>query len=140
MQQFSALYRLMSRATRWRLLTTSLLMLLAIGAEIVTVGAVFPLLALGSGQGGGLIDPRIGEWLAWIGGTPLVGAAILLAVAAVAAAAIRLLLAWATQRFVSRLGHELAMAIFSRMLRQPYADYLQQNSSEALSAMERPSA
>lgn len=137
MQHFRTLYRLMNRATRWRMFATCLLTLLSIAAEIVTIGAVLPLLALASDPESGLISPGLREWLSFVGGTPLVGAAMLLALAAVAAAVVRLLLAWTSQSFVMSLGYELATSIFSRILRQPYSAYVQSNSSEALSAIEK---
>ncbi|MDB5692990.1 MAG: transporter ATP-binding protein, partial [Alphaproteobacteria bacterium] len=56
---------------------------------------------------------------------------------AVAAAAVRLLLLWLTQRYVMAVSHDIATAIFGRMLRQPYADYVKRSSSEALASMEK---
>lgn len=112
-------------------------MLISIGAEIVTIGAVLPLLALASDPDSGLISPGLREWLSFVGGTPLVGAAMLLALAAVAAAIVRLFLAWTSQSFVTSVGYELATCIFSRILRQPYSAYVKSNSSEVLSAIEK---
>ena len=64
-------------------------------------------------------------------------AAALLIGAAVAAASLRLLLIWYSQRFVMGVGHEVANRIFSRMLRQPYSAYVQGSSSEILSGIEK---
>jgi ATP-binding cassette subfamily B protein len=127
----------MERGTQRYLLTALLLMPIAVVAEMLTIGAVIPLLTLASDEGreSGVI--WTGVQLPAMAGTPLAGAALLLAVAALVAAALRLLLVWISQRFVTKFGHELAAAIFSRMLRQPYSAYLQRNSSEVLSAMEK---
>ncbi len=137
MHRLRHLYGLMERGTRRYLLATLLLMPAAIAAEMLTIGAVIPVLALASD---GSREPDVGRAVAQfpvIAGTPLVGAATLLAMAALVAAALRVLLVWISQRFVTKFGHELAAAIFSRMLRQSYSAYLQRNSSEVLSAMEK---
>lgn len=137
MQGLRTLYRLMTGARRRHFAATLALMLLGVVAEMVTIGAVMPLLALASDPETALVGPRLRAWLGFAGGDPLVGAAILLVGAAVAAAAIRLVLAWSSNSFVMKLGHEVASAIFSRMLRQPYAVYLRRNSSEILSGIEK---
>ena len=130
-------YGLMSGPTRRRLLATVVLMPAAIVAEMLTVGATLALLAFAAQRDAALIPAWAREWFSITGVDPLVGAAVGLAVAALAAMAVRLTLLWISQGFVSRFGHELASAIFSRMLRQPYEAYLQRNSSEVLSAMEK---
>lgn len=137
MHRLRCLYGLMERGTRRYLLAALLLMPVAIVAEMLTIGAVIPLLALASDKGREPGAVWAGIQLPLIASTPLVGAAVLLAMAALVAAALRLLLVWISQRFVTKYGHELAGAIFSRMLRQPYSVYLQRNSSEVLSAMEK---
>ncbi|MFN3388233.1 MAG: ATP-binding cassette domain-containing protein [Allosphingosinicella sp.] len=137
MQALRTLYRLMTGARRRHLAATLALMLLGVVAEMVTIGAVMPLLALAADADTALVGPRLRAWLGFAGGDPLVGAAVLLVGAAIAAAAVRLLLAWASNSFVMKLGHEVASAIFSRMLRQPYAVYLRRNSSEILSGIEK---
>jgi ATP-binding cassette subfamily B protein len=137
MHGLRTLYRLMSGARRRHLLVTFLLMLAGVAAEMVTIGAVLPFLALASDPGSPLVGPRLRDFLSAAGPSPLVGAAVLLAAAALAAATVRLLLFWTSQSFVMKLGHEIASAIFSRMLRQPYAAYLRGNSSETLSGIEK---
>ena len=130
-------YGLMTRGTRRRLLGTVLLMPVAIVAEMVTIGAVWPLLAIASGQDDEPTSAWFREWLMTATDRPLVAAAAALALAALTAAAVRLLLVWTSQGFVTKFGHEIAAAIFRRMLHQPYDAYLQRNSSEFLSAMEK---
>lgn len=130
----------MSGARRRHLTVTLLLMLLGVVAELLTIGAVMPFLALASDSNTAVIGPRLRGWLSFAGGDPLLSAAILLMEAAIAAAATRLLLAWSCQAFVMKLAHEIASAIFSRMLRQPYAVYLRRNSSEILAGIEKVQA
>ena len=57
--------------------------------------------------------------------------------AVVATAFARLLLAWFSQRFVMAVGHDLAVSIFARMLRQPFPAYSRRSSSEILSGVEK---
>lgn len=137
MHRLRNLYGVMELGTRRYLLAALLLMPVVITAEMVTIGAVIPLLALASDQSR---EPGVvwaGVQLPAIAGASLASVAALLAMAVLAASALRLLLVWVSQRFVTMFGHELATAIFSRMLRQPYSAYLQRNSSEVLSAMEK---
>ena len=119
----------MSRRRRLQLALTFLAMLVGAAAELVTIGAVFPFLALltrGSGAPARLA-----------GITSPATAALLLAGAAVLAAAVRLGLLWITQRVTTGLSHDIARSLFARMLRQPYSDYVRRNSSEALASIER---
>jgi ABC-type multidrug transport system fused ATPase/permease subunit len=101
-------------------------------AELVTIGAVFPFLALLTGRSAGgwahLPLPRISS--------AATAAGVLIA-AALIAAVVRLGLLWITQRMVAGFAHDIARSMFARMLRQPYADYVRRNSSEAIAAMEK---
>lgn len=133
------LYRLMSGKRRRQFLFVFALMILGVLADLVTIGAVVPFLASaadakpdGSGLGG-LGFPIFGA-------APLLDAAILLTGAAVAAAAIRLLLTRKSQTLIADVGHDLAVAIFSRALRQDYSEHGRCNSSEVLGALEKAQA
>lgn len=133
---FRALFGLMSGRRRWHLF--ALLCLMAVGAvaEMVTIGAVLPFLTLMTNPAGAGSVPGVGPLVRLLGDDPLLGASLLLAGCAVGAALLRVLLTWFTQSFVQGLGHEIAQAIFGRMLRQPYSRYLGRNSSEWLSGIE----
>ncbi|HEX9932639.1 MAG TPA: ABC transporter ATP-binding protein [Allosphingosinicella sp.] len=110
------------------------LMLAAAAAEVVTIGAVFPFLAL-------ISQPEALRGLGWlpgiVPGDPLASAAILLAGAAVVAGAIRLQLAWTTQRFSFGLGHEISLEIQRRVLHQPYSWHVAHSSRDILSSLEK---
>jgi len=130
------LYAAMTRRRRRQLALTAVAMLAGAVAELVTIGAVFPFLALlthRAGGTGGSVWSRIP--LAGID-SPAAAAAILVA-AALTAAAVRLGLLWMSQRLVNGFAHDLARAMFGRMLRQPYADYVRRNSSEVLASIEK---
>jgi len=137
MDAFSALFRLLSPPRRRQLGLTLLLMLLGAVAEMVTIGAALPFLALVADPDSALIPPRLLGALTRIGGSAVVGAALLLIAAALAAAGVRLALTWGSQRFVMATGHDMAAAVFGRMLRQPYSEQVRRNSSQTLAAVEK---
>jgi ATP-binding cassette subfamily B protein len=137
MDAFIAFFRLLSPARRRQFFLTLMLMLVGAAAEIVTIGAALPFLALVADPASALIPKRLLGLLTAIGGSPVVGAALLLIVAALGAAGVRLALTWGTQRFVMATGHEMAAAVFGRMLRQPYSEQVRRNSSQTLAAIEK---
>ncbi|MEA3008958.1 MAG: hypothetical protein QOJ91_650 [Sphingomonadales bacterium] len=112
-------------------------MLVGAAAEMVTIGAALPFLALVADPHSALIPPRLLSFLGAIGNSPVIGAAFLLIAAALGAAAVRLALTWGSQRFVMATGHDMAAAVFGRMLRQPYAEQVRRNSSSTLAAIEK---
>jgi ABC-type multidrug transport system fused ATPase/permease subunit len=137
MDAFTALFRLLSPARKRQFLLTLALMLLGAAAEMVTIGAALPFLALVADPNSALIPPRLLAVLSALGGSAVVGAAFLLIAAALGAAAVRLALTWGSQRFVMATGHDMAAAVFGRMLRQPYAEQVRRNSSQTLAAVEK---
>ncbi|HEU0097996.1 MAG TPA: ABC transporter ATP-binding protein [Allosphingosinicella sp.] len=137
MNAFLAFFRLLSPARRRQFALTLGLMLLGAAAEMVTIGAALPFLALVADPHGALIPPRLLGFLHAAGGSPVVGAALLLIAAALGSAVVRLGLTWGSQRFVMATGHDMAAAVFGRMLRQPYAEQVRRNSSQTLAAVEK---
>ncbi len=137
MNAFPALFRLLSPARRRQFVLTLGLMLLGAAAEMVTIGAALPFLALVADPNSVLVPPWLLGVLRAIGGSPVVGAALLLIAAALAAAGVRLALTWGSQRFVMATGHDMAASVFGRMLRQPYAEQVRRNSSQTLAAVEK---
>ena len=137
MHAFAILYRSISRRRRRQLWLALALMLVGAFAELATIGATLPFLALLTRQGRGSASGAAARWLAWLGLDDVLSASLLLIGAATAAAIVRLGLLWVGQRLVMGLGHDIAVAIFSRMLRQPYSEYVRRNSSEVLASMEK---
>ena len=136
MEPFAALYRSLGARRRRQLAVAFVLMLLGALAELVTIGAVLPFLALIAAPAHSALAPTVLREVG-LAGDPVLGASLLLAAAAIAAAALRVLLGWFTHRFVTAVGHDLATRIFARMLRQPYAAYVRRSSSEILSGIEK---
>jgi ATP-binding cassette subfamily B protein len=128
------LYAAMSPRRRRQLALTGVAMLAGAAAELVAIGAVFPFLAFLTGGIGG--RGAAGR-LSLPGFHSPAAAAVMLIAAAVAAAAIRLGLLWMMQRLVAGFSHDLSRAMFARMLRQPYSDYVRRNSSEIIASMEK---
>ncbi len=137
MEPLAALYRTLGPRRRRQFALALALMLAGAVAELLTIGAALPFLALIAAPEQLARFPAVGRWVSLIGGDPVLAASLLLATAAVAAAAVRVLLAWYTHRFVTAVGHDLAARIFARMLRQPYAAYVRRSSSEILSGIEK---
>jgi ATP-binding cassette, subfamily B, bacterial PglK len=109
-------------------------------AELATIGAVLPFLSL-------LADPnRINHIPAMAAGFDAVGAVTnperllaataLFIVLAIVAAIVRLQLAWSSQNFIFRLGHELSVNIQRRILFQPYTFHINRNTSTLIASLE----
>ena len=135
MQPVLRLYRALSLRRQRQLLMMLGIMFVGGLAELVTIGAVLPVLAFLTR--GRTPMPAAARWLGVIGVDDIFTASLLLIAGAVSAAAVRLALLWLNQRFVMAVTHDIATAMFGRILRQPYADYLKRHSSEALASMEK---
>ena len=108
-------------------------------AELLTLGAILPFLAL-------LADPtvirnysRVGQLFDVFGWTEpvqiLTGMTVLFGVIVLCAAGIRLVLTWTSVRLTQAIGHELGLRIYERVLHQPYGYHVAKNSSEILSGV-----
>ena len=140
----ASLYALMSARRRRQLYLTVSLMVLGAAAELITIGAALPFLALISDPARAEDIPvvrTIFDLLGWQSGeASILEATFLLVGAALIGAAIRLLLNWTVQAFVFRIGHDLGVAVFSRALRQPYLYHVERNSSEVIAGVEKAQA
>lgn len=135
-----ALFAALGPGQARRLLPLMALMLAGAVAELLTIGAVIPFLAL-------LVDPSGAQaltgWFGFLGsgGTGpwqgLRGAILLLILFAFAAAAMRLLILWQTQKFTVAAANQLATRVFVRALGQSYSEHVARNSSEVLGTLER---
>ena len=115
------------------------LMILASFAEILSIGAVLPFLAI-------LTDPvRV---FAYPSAQPIIQAVgltepkqlllpltIAFGMAALIAGAMRLLLLWASTRLSYAAGADLSISIYRRTLYQPYAVHVARNSSEIINGI-----
>ncbi|MDP9412573.1 MAG: ABC transporter ATP-binding protein/permease [Pseudomonadota bacterium] len=135
------LFRALSRRRKKQLAALFVMMLIGAVGELMTIGAVLPFLQL-------IVAPeavtslplvqRVLDVFGWDRSQSLiVPAAFLLIFTAIVSAAARLLLTWASQKFVYGVGYDLDVQIFSRTIRQPYGFYIRRNSSEVLSGLEK---
>lgn len=126
---------------RRRFLRMLALMVLGAFAELVAIGAVLPFLTL-------LADPgRVDRLPAAAAAFGLLGAAsfqarllaatIFLMAAAVIAGALRVYLAWTSQRLVFDFSHEISVEIQRRVLGQPYAWHIRRNSRDVIASLEK---
>ncbi len=133
-----------ARPARRRLFfVTMLMMLLGAAAELATIGAVLPFLALVTDPARASDVPFLMALADWFGGGRtgiIVAAASLLILIAIVAGCIRLLLTWMNMRFVLLYGHDIGTQIFARLLRQPYSDFVTRNSSVALASIDKLNA
>ena len=100
-------------------------------ADLVTIGALVPFVALLAGSG----TSALPEWVPTL--PDVRTAALLFAFAALGAGALRLVLAWASQAVSEGAGHDLATDIHRRLLLQPYLFHLEQHSSGVIAALDK---
>lgn len=135
------IHAFMSPRRRGHLYLTLLVMVVGAFAEIVTLGAVLPFLAVISGPEALAQVPmaaRVMETLGLAGARDLlVPATVLLIVVALATAGVRLALTWISQKFIFRLGHDIGAEIYRRTLWQPYGLIVQRNSIEVVAGIEK---
>jgi ABC-type multidrug transport system fused ATPase/permease subunit len=116
-------------------------MLLGALAELGTIGSVIPFLALLSQQSGAIHLPWLPTMFALLGSKlglgPILAAAVIFATFTVVAAIVRLELAWLTQDFVFRAGHELAVETLRRTLSQDYSFHIHHHSSVLISTTDK---
>ena len=116
-----------------------LLMLLASIAEMFSIGAVIPFLAVMANPEQALAQPaihRLAEAIGILEPAPLLAAIALgFGVAALFAAAVRVLLIYTSSRLSFAIGANLSSRIYLHTLYQPYIKHLNRNSSEVIAGI-----
>lgn len=137
LQNIIALWRYLGKHRRTQFVLLLLLMLVAVFAEIISIGAVIPFLTA-------LTTPDLlfeANWLqpvlASMGITAseqlLLPLTLVFIGAAVFAAGIRILLFWANSRLTASMGVQLSSELYTRVLYQPYEYHAANNSSQLIS-------
>lgn len=115
------------------------LMILASFAEILSIGAVLPFLAVLTAPGRVFGHPAAQPFIRILGITSaeqlLLTLTIVFGLAALVAGAMRLLLLWASTSLSFSTGADLSISIYQRTLYQPYAVHVARNSSEVISGI-----
>lgn len=115
------------------------LMLLASFAEILSIGAVLPFLAVLTAPervfGHAAAQPVIQSLGLTAPAQLLLPLTIAFCAAVLVAGVMRLLLLWASTRLSSVTGADLSISVYRRVLYQPYAVHCARNSSEIISGI-----
>ena len=129
----------LGRRRRVQLAVLLLVMLASSVAEVLSLAAVLPFLAVLANPDGLWSQPLVQQWAPRLG---IAGAQELLlpitvafAMAALAAGAIRLLNLWLNGRLAAAIGSDLSCEAYRRTLYQPYAVHLARNSSELIASI-----
>lgn len=135
------LFHLFSARRRWQFAGVFAFTLVGAAAELLSIGAVVPFLQLIAAPAAMVRLPGVPAIMQWLGVTQaaelLWPAALLLMGTAAASAAVRIVLIWISSRYVYGLTHDLSMAVYERVILQPYALYVRRNTAEVLSGLEK---
>jgi ABC-type multidrug transport system fused ATPase/permease subunit len=135
------LWKQLSRRRRLQVFLVLLLMLVGAVAELVTIGAVVPFLALVTAPERAMEQPVIAAVAGYFNWTEpgdlILPAAIAFGLIAILSGAIRLVLAYVNNQFAQALGHDIGVGVYSRLLNLPYSEHVLLNSSSSLSALQK---
>lgn len=137
--QLVSLWRHLSSRRRRQVGLLLILMLVSAFSEVVALGAVLPFLGVLSAPDRVMSQPMVANIAAAWGITSaeqlVLPLAVLFAVAALVAGAIRMLLLWANNRLAFAAGADFSIDIYRRTLYQPYHTHLSRNSSVVISSI-----
>jgi len=136
-----AFYHVLPARRRRQLGLVAAMMLVGAFAEMVTIGAVLPFVALLADPERAAHLPGYGLFLAVTGagsgGDLVARASALFAIAIILSGCARLLIHRMTHSFVFGASHDIATTIFGKMLRQPYSLYISRNPSQVLAGIDK---
>lgn len=116
-------------------------MLVGAIAELVTIGAVIPFIALLADPGRAMefeLLQRIFGALGWNQPEDLVlPMTVLFLMIVIVSSGIRLLLAWAKNRFSYALGFDIGVQLYGKVLFQPYNWHIARNTSATIAAVNK---
>jgi ABC-type multidrug transport system fused ATPase/permease subunit len=115
-------------------------MLVSAFAEMATLGAVVPFLALLADPSVANKYPLLQTVLSLFGaedGNVLLSAGIIFCIITISAALVRMLMMWSSMRFSYGLGADIGAEVYRRTLHQPYSWHVSQNSSQVLSGIDK---
>ncbi|MDR8396446.1 MULTISPECIES: ABC transporter ATP-binding protein [Paraburkholderia] len=133
------LWRCLSRSHRMKLLSLLVLMIVVSCSEVLSVGAIFPFLALLADPEKvmkyGFVRAAAGAFGVTTAQDLLAPLAIVFAAAAIFAGAMRVLLLWASNHFAFSLGSDLSVDVYDRILGLPYSRHIASKSSELINTV-----
>jgi ABC-type multidrug transport system fused ATPase/permease subunit len=137
--QLAFLFGRLKPFRKWQLLGVVLLAFGCSGAEVVSIGVLYPFLAIISGQelssDTQVLDVihRVFPMLSTR--DPIFGVTAALVVTLVVAASFRILTTWSNARLTQVIGVELSADVFRRTMYQSYLCHVSRNSSEIIAAL-----
>lgn len=136
---FSRLWRHISPRRRLQFTGLLVLMVLASLAEVISIGAVLPFLAVLTAPNK-VLDNRLAQpFIQFLGITSieqlLLSLTMLFGIAVILAAGMRLSLLWVSNQLSFAAGADLSNGIYRRTLYQPYSSHIARNSSEVISGI-----
>ncbi len=133
------LFRHISRRRRFQFILLLGLTLASSVAEVVSLGAVLPFIGILTEPEKVFNSPVMGAVVRTLGiGAPaglVLPLTVAFAVAAVAAAGLRLVLLWVSIRLANATGADLSIEVYRRTLYQPYSVHVTRSSSEIISGI-----
>lgn len=125
-----------SRRRKWQALVAGALTLVGGIAEIISLGAVVPFIAVLTAPEQVLQNPIASRIAGWAGIVApremIIPLSVLFCVAAIFAGVLRVAQLWFNIRFAQVVGSDLSAEVFRRTLYQPYTFHLDHNTSSLL--------
>lgn len=135
----AALWNHVGKRRRIQLFWLVTLMVMASLAEVVSLGALLPFLAVITSPEKLFTNPKatiLVEWFEIQSSSDLMlPLTILFCIAVFMAGSLRLILLWATTKFSYALGADMSMEVYRKTLYQPYITHISRNSSELISGI-----
>ena len=129
-------WRHISRRRKWQALVSVILTLAGGVAEIISLGAVVPFIAVLTAPEQVLQNPIASRIAGWAGIVApremIIPLSVLFCVAAIFAGVLRVAQLWFNIRFAQVVGSDLSAEVFRRTLYQPYTFHLDHNTSSLL--------
>ena len=135
-QLLMRLWRHLSHHRRWQFKLILLLMLLVSFAEVLSIGAVLPFLAILIDPTRIFLDPIAQPFIQASSVTEpnqlILPLTVIFGIAALVAGVMRLILLWASTRLSFAAGADISISIYRLTLHQPYSVHVARNSSEII--------
>lgn len=115
-------------------------MLLGAAAELISLGAVVPFIAVLSNPERAIETPVVETLLSTFGisaSEVVISVSISFASLVVISTVVRLVLLWVTNKVVFDIGFDLGVGVFTKTLCRPYAWHVSRNSSEVLGGLNK---
>lgn len=115
-------------------------MLFGAAAEIVSLGAIVPFIAVLSNPVKAIENPVVGTLLSIFevsDSEAVIFVSVSFASLVVISTLVRLALLWATNKVVFDIGYDLGVGVFGKTLHRPYSWHVNRNSSEALGGLNK---